>query len=206
MTRNAWRVAQYEGFDHIHWWVGNAKQAGRCTGARVAPPARFSCATPFRAQIVGGGDLSGCAVARGWLTARLPVPSPFAADWYVARFGFTRVAYRGLETGCRNYASHVVRQGTVRCARPGCVSPSEVWVQRPRVLVRAPGVPPFPVPVADLVRVLLAPRRGEYAGAGPKHERGPDEARGWGEGRCVCGGRRAGHLHGGCGARRDGRA
>jgi len=52
----------YEGFDHIHWWVGNAKQA---------------------------------------------------ADWYVARFGFTRVAYKGLETGCRNYASHVVRQGTI---------------------------------------------------------------------------------------------
>lgn len=20
--------AQYEGFDHVHWWVGNAKQAG----------------------------------------------------------------------------------------------------------------------------------------------------------------------------------
>jgi 4-hydroxyphenylpyruvate dioxygenase len=37
-----------------------------------------------------------------------------AASFYVARFGFTRVAYRGLETGCRDVVSHVVRQGDVR--------------------------------------------------------------------------------------------
>lgn len=36
-----------------------------------------------------------------------------AADWYIARFGFERVAYRGLETGDRDFAHHVVRQNKV---------------------------------------------------------------------------------------------
>ena len=42
------------------------------------------------------------------------MPLAFTADWYVARFGFTPVAYKGLETGSRNVASHVIRQGDVR--------------------------------------------------------------------------------------------
>jgi 4-hydroxyphenylpyruvate dioxygenase len=46
-------------FDHLEWWVGNAKQA---------------------------------------------------AAHYCARFGFEYLAYRGLETGSRRVASHVVRQ------------------------------------------------------------------------------------------------
>lgn len=37
-----------------------------------------------------------------------------AADWYIARFGFSRVAYRGLETGHREVASHVVAQNNVK--------------------------------------------------------------------------------------------
>jgi len=36
-----------------------------------------------------------------------------AADWYVARFGFSRIAYRGLETGHRTVATHVVAQDRV---------------------------------------------------------------------------------------------
>jgi 4-hydroxyphenylpyruvate dioxygenase len=35
------------------------------------------------------------------------------ADWFVTRMGFTRIASRGLETGSRAIASHVVRQGRV---------------------------------------------------------------------------------------------
>jgi len=46
-------------FDHIEWWVGNAKQA---------------------------------------------------ASYYCARLGFEPMAYKGLETGSRKVASHVVRQ------------------------------------------------------------------------------------------------
>ena len=54
--------SSYKGFDHVHWYVGNAKQA---------------------------------------------------AAFYVMRMGFERVAYRGLETGSRVTASHVVRNGDI---------------------------------------------------------------------------------------------
>lgn len=52
----------YRGYDSIHWYVGNAKQA---------------------------------------------------ATYYVTRFGFEQVAYRGLKTGSRVTASHVVRNGDI---------------------------------------------------------------------------------------------
>lgn len=55
-------VASFRQYDHVHWYVGNAKQA---------------------------------------------------ASFFVTRMGFERVAYRGLETGSRVIASHVVRNGTV---------------------------------------------------------------------------------------------
>lgn len=53
---------QYQGYDNVHWYVGNAKQA---------------------------------------------------ASFYVTRMGFRRIAYRGLETGSRTVASHVVSNGNV---------------------------------------------------------------------------------------------
>ncbi|KAF2268919.1 4-hydroxyphenylpyruvate dioxygenase [Lojkania enalia] len=52
----------FHGYHHVHWYVGNAKQA---------------------------------------------------ASFYVSRMGFKRIAYRGLETGSRAIASHVVRNGDV---------------------------------------------------------------------------------------------
>ncbi|KAN0081818.1 Glyoxalase/Bleomycin resistance protein/Dihydroxybiphenyl dioxygenase [Elaphomyces granulatus] len=52
----------YKGYDHVHWYVGNAKQA---------------------------------------------------ASYYIARMGFKRIAYRGLETGCRSVCSHVVQNGKI---------------------------------------------------------------------------------------------
>ena len=55
-------VGSYKGYDNVHWYVGNAKQA---------------------------------------------------AAFYVTRMGFERIAYRGLETGSRVIASHVVRNGDV---------------------------------------------------------------------------------------------
>lgn len=51
---------ELHGYDHITWYVGNAKQA---------------------------------------------------ANYYVARMGFQHIAYRGLETGSRSIASHVVSNG-----------------------------------------------------------------------------------------------
>ncbi|KAK3905369.1 Glyoxalase/Bleomycin resistance protein/Dihydroxybiphenyl dioxygenase [Staphylotrichum tortipilum] len=53
----------FNGYDHITWWVGNAKQA---------------------------------------------------AGFYTSFFGFTTVAYRGLETGSRYFASYVVANNGVR--------------------------------------------------------------------------------------------
>ena len=55
-------ISAYRGYHHVHWYVGNAKQA---------------------------------------------------ATFYVTRMGFERVAYRGLESGSRAIASHVVRNGDV---------------------------------------------------------------------------------------------
>lgn len=55
-------ISQYQGYDNVHWYVGNAKQA---------------------------------------------------AAYYVTRMGFQRIAYRGLETGSKVVASHVVRNGNV---------------------------------------------------------------------------------------------
>lgn len=55
-------VASYRAYDHVHWYVGNAKQA---------------------------------------------------AAYYISRMGFEKVAYRGLETGSRGVASHVIRNGGV---------------------------------------------------------------------------------------------
>jgi 4-hydroxyphenylpyruvate dioxygenase len=37
-----------------------------------------------------------------------------AATFYETSFGFSRTAYRGLETGCRDVASHVLEQGDIR--------------------------------------------------------------------------------------------
>ncbi|KAI0882439.1 putative 4-hydroxyphenylpyruvate dioxygenase [Annulohypoxylon maeteangense] len=56
-------VADFHGYDHVTWWVGNAKQA---------------------------------------------------ASYYNTLFGFTTVAYRGLETGSRYFTSYVVANNLVR--------------------------------------------------------------------------------------------
>lgn len=61
-TNGAASLASYKGYDHVHWYVGNAKQA---------------------------------------------------ASYYIARMGFERLAYRGLETGCRHLCSHVIRNGDI---------------------------------------------------------------------------------------------
>jgi 4-hydroxyphenylpyruvate dioxygenase len=56
-------AVEYRGYDHVTWWVGNAKQT---------------------------------------------------AQYYITRMGFRPLAYRGLETGSRFIASHVVQNGRVR--------------------------------------------------------------------------------------------
>ncbi|THW65622.1 4-hydroxyphenylpyruvate dioxygenase [Aureobasidium pullulans] len=56
------QMSSYLNYDHVHWYVGNAKQA---------------------------------------------------AAYYIARMGFEKIAYRGLETGSRGLASYVIRCGGV---------------------------------------------------------------------------------------------
>ena len=55
-------IGQFYGFDHVTFWVGNAKQA---------------------------------------------------ASYYCSRLGFEYLAYQGLETGERQYATHVIKNGDI---------------------------------------------------------------------------------------------
>ena len=45
------------------------------------------------------------------------------ASWYASRFGFDYVAYRGLETGYRNSATWVMRQGKILFAFSSVLGP-----------------------------------------------------------------------------------
>lgn len=62
-TASSLDAPNFHGYDHITWYVGNAKQA---------------------------------------------------ASYYTTRLGFYTIAYKGLETGSRYIASHVVANGDIR--------------------------------------------------------------------------------------------
>lgn len=47
-----------------------------------------------------------------------------AAAYYVTRFGFTPLAYRGLETGARDVTTHVLRQGRILLALSSIAGPA----------------------------------------------------------------------------------
>lgn len=66
-------IGIFHGFDHVTFWVGNAKQA---------------------------------------------------AGYYCSRLGFDYVAYQGLETGNRDYATHVIKNGDVCFAFKSPLNPS----------------------------------------------------------------------------------
>lgn len=65
-------IGKFLGFDHLRFWVGNAKQA---------------------------------------------------ASYYAAKFGFEHVAYQGLETGEREYCTHVIRNGDIVLAFTTALQP-----------------------------------------------------------------------------------
>ena len=48
-----------------------------------------------------------------------------AASYYCTRFGFERVAYRGLETDHRDYVSHVVKQDKIFLVLKSPLNPDE---------------------------------------------------------------------------------
>lgn len=68
------KFGKWEGFDHVHLYVSNAKQV---------------------------------------------------AAWYILRLGFQPIAYRGLETGSRDIATHVVQQGKIIFAFSSFLNPVE---------------------------------------------------------------------------------
>lgn len=78
-------------FDHVKFWVGNAKQV------RILNRFFFFYIDVFIRH------LDYCEVR-----FRLQ-----AASFYRCRMGFEPLGYRGLETGSRQIASHVVRQNKV---------------------------------------------------------------------------------------------
>lgn len=73
------KCGKWDGFDHVHFYVSNAKQV---------------------------------------------------AAWYVLRLGFKYLAYRGLETGSREVATHVVRQGKIIFAFTSPLNPAESKIGR----------------------------------------------------------------------------
>jgi len=46
-----------------------------------------------------------------------------AASYYTTRFGFEYVAYQGLETGCRDFCTHVIRNGKILFALTSPLNP-----------------------------------------------------------------------------------
>jgi len=47
-----------------------------------------------------------------------------ASDWYCLRMGFKKIAYQGLETGCRTKATHVVKAGKAVLAFSSSLHPT----------------------------------------------------------------------------------
>jgi Glyoxalase/Bleomycin resistance protein/Dioxygenase superfamily len=63
-----------------------------------------------------------------------------AAAFYCARFGFNKIAYRGLETGSREVATYVVGQGDIRFSFSSAITPKDPKKIGARVAVRGDGV------------------------------------------------------------------
>ncbi|RYG44674.1 hypothetical protein EON67_11490 [archaeon] len=100
------------GFDHIHFWYACRRFVRRCRHASLHACCVLlhACHVPFASRPL----LSVCRVGNAMQ----------AADWYVSRFGFKRVAYRGLEV--RRCLQPLIcgRAHARRAARGGCVAPS----------------------------------------------------------------------------------
>ncbi|KAJ3128795.1 hypothetical protein HK098_003561 [Nowakowskiella sp. JEL0407] len=67
-------IGRYAGFDHITFWVGNAKQA---------------------------------------------------ASFYITRFGFSPLGYKGLETGSREVATHAIKQNNITFVFQSPLNPND---------------------------------------------------------------------------------
>ena len=77
-----------------------------------------------------------------------------AAAFYESTFGFTRKAYRGLETGSRDVASHVLEQGEIRLVVTNALVPDHPVARS--VLVHGDCVAVIGLRVPDAFRAFRA--------------------------------------------------
>jgi 4-hydroxyphenylpyruvate dioxygenase len=110
----------YKAFDHIHFYVSNAKQV---------------------------------------------------ATYYVTRLGFEPYAYRGLETGSREIATHVVRQGDILLAFSCSLTPKENEIGA-RVMIKGDAVKDVAFAVEDARAIYAkAIKRGAKSVLAPVEEK-----------------------------------
>ena len=76
-----------------------------------------------------------------------------AASWYVTRFGFEALCYRGLETGHRDCVSHVVRQNKVTFVFQSPLNPDET-VMNAHLAKHGDGVRDVAFTVDDAVAIF----------------------------------------------------
>lgn len=86
----------------------------RSGGARGTALPRGTALRQQGRQAEGDWGLSLGAPQAGPLALVNPLATlPQAASFYCSKMGFEPLAYRGLETGSREVASHVIKQGQV---------------------------------------------------------------------------------------------
>ena len=78
-----------------------------------------------------------------------------AASYYILRFGFTPLAYRGLETGSREVATHVIHQNDVILAFSSPLNPTESEMGR-RIMITGDAVKDVAFTVDDCAAVYTA--------------------------------------------------
>lgn len=119
-TKTRPEIGKFFGFDHVIFWVGNARQA---------------------------------------------------ASYYTTRFGFEYLAYQGLETGQRNVATHVVKNGKIIFAFATTYGPYENKdeTMAKHLAQHGDGVRDMALTVEDAKKVYdLAVSRGAQSVAEPK--------------------------------------
>jgi 4-hydroxyphenylpyruvate dioxygenase len=96
--------SSFTGYDHLHFWVTNAKQA---------------------------------------------------ASFYILRFGFEVLAYRGLETGSRDVVTHVIRQNRIILAFSSPLNPVESEMTK-RIAIKGDAVKDVAFTVTDCTAVYTS--------------------------------------------------
>mmetsp|Transcript_47835 Transcript_47835/g.97786 ORF Transcript_47835/g.97786 Transcript_47835/m.97786 type:complete len:489 (+) Transcript_47835:71-1537(+) len=104
----------------------NGLSAGLKSHRNRSPRAKFPCMSSVdtKAEQTATSDVVGEVGFEGFHSLEYWVGNAKqAASFFVARFGFEEVAFRGLETGSRDVVTHVVQQGAIRFAFSSALNP-----------------------------------------------------------------------------------